>query len=175
LSGRTALAIIADILAHPCCEVLISGAETSYLIPKSEAFVTLIRDYVGNPTQVLGSAEEVPEEIIKLSAFCEDGDGIAPHAPDLLARWGHEVQTVISGFGWLDFTVSDKGSGLRQLQELLGLERGELMAFGDNDNDVTMLRAAGHSYAMATASERALCAATAQSDRVEPVLAALYR
>ena len=47
------LELCREILAHPRCEVLISGANTSYLCPKEGDIVSLIRDFVGNNVVLL--------------------------------------------------------------------------------------------------------------------------
>lgn len=52
---------------------------------------------------------------------------------------------------WLDFTLADKGAGLRGLCRSLGVDLAETMAFGDNWNDVPMLEAAGTPWLMASA------------------------
>ena len=43
-----ALSICRSILARPHCEVLISGEQTSYLLPKQDDYVDHIRYFVGN-------------------------------------------------------------------------------------------------------------------------------
>jgi hydroxymethylpyrimidine pyrophosphatase-like HAD family hydrolase len=48
----------------------------------------------------------------------------------------------------------DKGSGLRTLCDLLGVEIGRVIAVGDSDNDIPMLRAAGLGVAMGNANAR---------------------
>lgn len=45
----------------------------------------------------------------------------------------------------------DKGSAVRALAARLGLDRSEVMAFGDNENDLSMLTWAGHGCAMGNA------------------------
>lgn len=52
-----------------------------------------------------------------------------------------------------------KGAALLGLAERLGLDRDELMALGDNGNDVTMLQAAGCSVAMGDSAPEAIAAA----------------
>ena len=47
-----------------------------------------------------------------------------------------------------------KGAALRELQERMGITPAETMAFGDYDNDITMLQCAEFSYAMENASDR---------------------
>ena len=45
----------------------------------------------------------------------------------------------------------DKGAGLRYIQEQLGIKKEDTFAFGDSDNDLEMLEAAGHSFVMPNA------------------------
>lgn len=68
MAREQALALCRDILALPRCEVLISGANTSYLCPKQSDVVSLMRDFVGNNVALLSAPEETPEAIVKVSA-----------------------------------------------------------------------------------------------------------
>ncbi len=54
---------------------------------------------------------------------------------------------------------ADKGSALLRLAELLGVERRQTMAFGDGENDLTMIRLAGVGVAMANGEEKVKAAA----------------
>lgn len=47
-----------------------------------------------------------------------------------------------------------KGTALAYLAQYLGLEREQVMAMGDAENDLSMLEYAEHSVAMANASDR---------------------
>ena len=53
----------------------------------------------------------------------------------------------------------DKGQGLRAACDALGIEPAEAIAFGDSENDIPMLRAAGTGVAMANAAEEVKAAA----------------
>jgi Cof subfamily protein (haloacid dehalogenase superfamily) len=46
----------------------------------------------------------------------------------------------------------DKGSGVRHLCELLGIDPQRVLAIGDNDNDIPMLKAVGYGVAMGNGS-----------------------
>jgi len=63
----------------------------------------------------------------------------------------------ITGSSPLNVEISPKGitkeSGVREICEMLGIEMSEVMAVGDSDNDVTLLKAAGISVAMGNAEE----------------------
>lgn len=58
------------------------------------------------------------------------------------------MRVAVAGDAWLDFTPADKGDGIRQLADVLGLSLSEIMAFGDNFNDEAMLDCVGTPYIM---------------------------
>lgn len=138
-----------DIMALPGVEVLISGANTSYLCPKDPDFEGHIRWFTGNNICLLSAPEETPEDIIKVSAYCPDV--MAETRAALWPRWEKHFNAAVAGAAWLDFTLADKGTGLSQLCRRLEIAPEQMMAFGDNFNDVPMLRLAGYPYIMDTA------------------------
>ena len=71
MDRRLAVELCRGIMALPEVEVLISGANTSYLCPKRESFVSEVRDGLGNSAVVVERPEDVPEDIIKVSAYCQ--------------------------------------------------------------------------------------------------------
>ena len=166
--GR-ALRLCGEILAQPQCEVLISGVNTSYLCPKQGDIVTLIRDFVGNNVVILNSPEEVPEEMVKVSAYCRTGAAVM--SPVLAPGW-EEFHPSVAGEKWLDFTLANKGTGLRELCGALGVELAEVMAFGDNDNDLPMLELVGRPYIMEKASPKLKARFSNRCASVESVLEA---
>lgn len=88
-----------------------------------------------------------------------------------------EVKRFIDGIPQLDTTISiengldilcagiSKGDGLKRLSERLGIEPHELMAFGDQENDIEMLEFAGIGIAMENAPEHV----KAHADRIAPL------
>lgn len=70
----------------------------------------------------------------------------------------HSIADVnITSSNWNNFEVTpksvDKSKGLEVIAELYGLSSKNIMAIGDNENDIEMLRYAGCSVAMGNASE----------------------
>lgn len=135
-----------DILAIPGCEVLISGANTSYICPKKQDYIDHIRYFVGNNTAVIPSPEAVPEDILKVSAYCRNG--AQQEVPLLTPKWETYFSAAVAGEKWLDFTLADKSTGIRQLCDALDIVPEQIIAFGDNYNDVPMLEIAGLPYIM---------------------------
>ncbi|WP_201331475.1 HAD family hydrolase, partial [Lactobacillus nasalidis] len=60
------------------------------------------------------------------------------------------LSAVLAGPEWIDIVNKDanKGAAVKKIADLKGIKRGEILAFGDYLNDLTMLQAAGVSYAM---------------------------
>ena len=163
-----ALELCREILAHPRCEVLISGANTSYLCPKNGDIVTLIRDFVGNNVALLPRPEDMPEPFVKVSAYCRDG--AAAVEPELAPRWRSHFRAAVAGEKWLDFTLADKGVGLERLCRAMGVALHEVLAFGDNYNDLPMLEKAGQAYLMDSAAQELRERFPLRCRRVEDVL-----
>ena len=74
-----------------------------------------------------------------------------------------EVSNALEGNMEFNYGGVSKGVALAALAARLGFAPGEVMAFGDAGNDLTMLRWAGWSFAMANATEAAKAAAKRQT------------
>ena len=92
------------------------------------------------------------------------------HFDDLVQRIGLNDVTYAVGYSaWLDLTPPNvsKASALETLRRQLGVYPDHTVAAGDGNNDIEMLKWAGHSAAMGTASERVRAAADEQLGSVE--------
>lgn len=168
---QSAMAITHDILAQPNCEALISGPLVCYLMPKDESYVQHIQQFLGNETAVVSCPEEIEGDIVKISAYCKDG-AVRYDAP-LGDAWRDRFEVAVAGEKWLDFTVADKGTGIRALCRHLGVSLADTMAFGDNFNDLPMLRCVGHPYIMQDAMAKESAAFCKVTDSVENILKTL--
>ncbi len=113
-------------------------------------------------TQWAASPHRPP--VLKLTLF---GDPARlPDVADAIRREVPGVEVTSSGPDNLEVTAAgvSKGSGLAALGERLGIPPEATIAFGDSDNDLTMLRYAGLGVAMGNAPPHVKAAA----DRVAP-------
>lgn len=91
------------------------------------------------------------------------GDEIAirAHFKRVFDTFAGKLTTVITDPDHLEFTLhgADKASGLVDLTKKMGIQREEVLAFGDSNNDVTMLSWAGLGVAMSHGTTQARLAA----------------
>lgn len=171
LDRNLGISIMKDIYNRDGCEILLSGEETCYIMPKSESYVNHMVNYVKNDVTVIKSFDEVKEEFIKVSVFASEG--IEPHRQYFHDRWSSFAQTTVSGLCWQDFVPLGvhKGSAISCIQERFNIGINETMAFGDNYNDIEMFQQSYYSYAMEGAAEEIKKAAAYTAPNVQSVLA----
>ena len=147
-----ALALCRDIIACPTADVFISGENTTYFCQCGEGVVAHTRDILGNRYAQVADPADIPEDIVKITAYCPEG--VARPWAFLAPRWEKVFHMAESGPIWIDFTLADKGTGILALCGALGIDPADVAAFGDNWNDLAMLRAVGHPYLMSRADPK---------------------
>jgi Cof subfamily protein (haloacid dehalogenase superfamily) len=140
----------------------------NFAISENGTFYMPFRNDVG---QRFSSQDRVPVEIIdfdlyldspkpKLHILCHEED--MPKVVERSKSFNHPdafgVKTDSILFEYIDPRVS-KAKGVFKIAELNGLTMEEIMAFGDADNDITMLNEVGVGVAMGNASPLAKAAA----------------
>ena len=92
--------------------------------------------------------DDVP---IKVSYYDHSGNAANSTYPPIKAKFGDTMQVVLASEYWTDIINPDvsKGAAIRNVQKVLGITPDECAAFGDYLNDVQMMQAVTHSFAMA--------------------------
>lgn len=121
----------------------------SYLLDDEDKFVREVDKDLPNVERIY----ELPSprvSIIKASIFCDDGN-VMDNAYVLQRELGDLFTFAPSGSSYIDAMQPgiSKASGIAQLMEHYGIERGEVMAFGDAMNDYEIIRFVGTGCAMA--------------------------
>ena len=116
-------------------EVMLFGQNTAYLMERGLGMLKRIQ-FIGNRYQVIHDPSEVPEEITKVSVYLHKG--VESYTERFVPRW-KEANCAVAGPYWIDTTFANKGIGVRSICKTLDIDLADVMAFGDNYNDVSML------------------------------------
>lgn len=85
-----------------------------------------------------------------------DHEEIIDYAMKEIPQWYYERYNIVRSTGFfLEFLNKEasKGLTLKNLSDKLGIQQSEVMAIGDNENDISMLEYAGVGVAMGNATE----------------------
>ena len=98
---------------------------------------------------------DLKEDVIKVSIIEYAGNGAESCYVQVAPHLNEDLTLVISGEGCLDMGIKgvNKGTAVASLQKQWGISPEETMVFGDQYNDVDMLKMAYYSYAMAGAQD----------------------
>ncbi|MGO5313052.1 HAD family hydrolase [Bilifractor sp. LCP21S3_A7] len=163
--------IMREIIRTPSAEVLLSGVNTSYIQPKDMSYYYHMRDVVGNNVTLVPDILKTEEPYFKISIYERNG-----LTDEEIAFWqerfGRYATVVTGGNDWLDIMPLhvNKGTGIRKLLQKLDVRPEECMAFGDNYNDMEMMKLVGWPVAVDNAKPEILAAGCDHTPTVEEYL-----
>ncbi len=152
--------------------IVLCGKKSAYVETKNPQALAEIHKYY-HRCKFVDDLLTVDDDFIKVAIGHFDGS--AEHVfPIINEKFGASQQVVISAQIWLDVmnAKASKGAAIEHLQNELGFNYEQTMSFGDYFNDVEMLQASYHSYAMENAHEEVKAHArfSAPSNRESGVL-----
>lgn len=158
------VALAEDIRRTPGLVPLVSGPDTLYVETEDEAFVDWLLNGYRFHIQRVEDITRVEGPFIKVSAFTRRG--IRESVKDLMARYGGRLQMTLAGEMWMDCMGPgvSKGQAVGVLQERMGILPRETMVFGDQMNDVEMMKRARYSFAVSNALPEVKAAARFRAD-----------
>lgn len=146
--------------------LLVCAAGGTYHLRASDEFNAEVAKYYKNHIEC-DDLLAIDDVIYKL-AVCDMQGAQERGKPALDAVFGDRLNIQVSGKIWMDVMAGgvSKGSALKKMSELLGIDRSEIMAFGDYYNDTDMLLNAGMSFAMANGNDyiKSICTHRALSN-----------
>lgn len=146
--------IAEDILSFSETDILLSGMKACYIRPRTEWFEDQLVNVLRNDCVFFDTPDEIDDQIIKISMYIYDFPKNAGKMQDFfMGKYGDCADFVHGGNDWLDMIRrgSGKGKALRAVLDKKGIAADEIMVFGDNQNDISMLELTKNSYAMAHA------------------------
>lgn len=131
---------------------ILCGERTAFYESEREPFHKLATNAYTSSERVARLEDAIGREpILKISVH--DERGAAENGMKRLPALLPAFRTMISGFDWLDISLKgvNKGAALRALKKRLGVNKEEIVAFGDHMNDWELLEEAGHPFVPANA------------------------
>lgn len=144
--------IVKDTRAYPDCTLFLNIDRGYYTDSKDEKVIEWVEKGYRETVIRVDDLLDVNENIIKACLYDPKHQaGITGRA--LVDKWHDRLSVVTAGTMWLDFfdKNASKGTALSMLQNMLGVSKEETMAFGDQQNDIEMLKQAYYSYAIGNA------------------------
>lgn len=168
--------IVEAIDAKEGAEFSCATREFYYIRPKTQHYLDLMTKVVKTTSKVVKSLDEITEPCMKLAVY-EPGGVREDSIKYWKERFSDRCTVVTSGIEWVDFVPfgTNKARGLLEYQKRLGIRPEECMAFGDEYNDIEMLKSVPWGFAMAHSKQGVRDAAAYTAERVEPILKNLIR
>lgn len=126
---------------------------------KTEGLAELVRKTRRVVPDTILYVEEQGKPVDKINMFFTDMEARERMRAALGTVDGIMVTSAISNNLEINAAGADKGGALLRLAAYLHIDREEVMAFGDGENDLSMIRSAGMGIAMANGIEEARAAA----------------
>lgn len=141
-----------DIHSIPGVEGMLCSATNCYVASDRSNIYHCLKDDYKYQVEALGW-EHFPEEPISKITLYRLTE-IERYADKyFIPKWEGRLHMAIAGEWWLDCLMPgvNKGTALQKIMDYVGITREEVMASGDNPNDLEMIKLAGTGLAVATA------------------------
>ena len=156
--------LIQEIRKRPELEVMVSGPDYAYMDTKDEEFADWMINGYKFQVKRVEDLTKVDDQFIKISAYKKHG--VQEATESLREQFGDRLKMTISGDMWMDCMAIgvSKGQAIKILQESLEIKPEETMVFGDQLNDLEMIRQAYYSFAVANARPEVKAEARFEAD-----------
>lgn len=152
-------------------------ADGLYASRKCEATEEYQEIYDDMEIKIIGGIAGIGGEKVCKLIWIDKADRVGAYQESMRGHFGERLNCHASRPTFLEFVSprADKGAAMLEIGRLYGIGRSGIIAVGDGYNDVSMLRRAGLSVAMANAPEdiRAMCDYVALSNNEDGVAAVI--
>ena len=134
--------------------IVLCGKKSAYIETQAPKALEEIKKYY-HRCDYVKDLLEVEDEFIKVAICHFDGSQEFIY-PSINAKFDVDHKVVVSAKIWLDVMNinASKGDAIKYLQDKLKFSFEQTMSFGDYFNDIEMLQASFHSYAVENAHEK---------------------
>jgi len=164
IERKTVMDMVQDVRNMAGLDIMICGPDVIYTETDNQEFLDwMINGYKFHVKQV-EDLTKVESEFIKVSVYRKTD--VEAHTRVLRQKYADRLKMTIAGDMWLDCMRPGikKRQAVKLLQDSLGIKPEETMAFGDQLNDIEMLKQAYYSFAVGNAREEVKAAARFRTD-----------
>lgn len=164
IERKTVMDMVQDVRNMDGLDVMICGPDVIYTETDNQEFLDwMVNGYKFHVKQV-EDLTRVESEFIKISVYRKTD--VEAHTRTLREKYADRLKMTIAGDMWMDCMRPgiNKGQAVKLLQDSLGIKPEETMAFGDQLNDIEMLKQAYYSFAVGNAREEVKAAARFRTD-----------
>lgn len=132
--------------------VIYCSKDKAYIKNTSIENLNIVKEYYSS-YQLISSVSEIDNDIVKIALYhpLSSETYIFP----FVEKFNRDNKVIISSPNWVDISAKgiNKGNALRFLLNKFSITNSDVLAFGDYNNDLEMLKEAKHSVAMANAHD----------------------
>lgn len=133
--------------------IILSGVKGAYVSNRAtQEIIDRAKLFYPNVYQV-EKFKEIDDDIFRVSFIWDESADVYEYIVKLREAFADEVHVTGSGFGSVDVLAGNvnKAHGLAELSIAWGIQPEDMVAFGDNGNDVEMLKYVGLGFVMPNA------------------------
>ncbi|CAH0418613.1 Cof-type HAD-IIB family hydrolase [Periweissella ghanensis] len=132
--------------------IILSGLKGTYVSNHATGATLAEVKHFYTPLYQVEKLLEIDDIIFKIT-FVWPSKQVSPYVASLRSMFSDELHATGSGFGSVDILARgvNKATGLQVLQREYGIDKSEIVAFGDNENDLEMLQYVGQGILMPNA------------------------
>ena len=160
IDREVAYEVIEDIESIEGCHTYVSCVQKGYVDKSApELLEWLTEGYRIDMRSIEKMPEDLPagDPILCIEMYHKEDAESRAYSSGLFERWsaGKGLRMGSAGKQWMHINAysADKGVAMGKLADYLGINTDEIMVFGDNINDIGMLKKGYHSYAIGNARD----------------------
>ncbi|RRG18169.1 HAD family phosphatase [Weissella viridescens] len=133
--------------------ILISGVKGAYVSNHATPELMKMLHFFFHNLYQVEKFSDIDDDILRVSLIWDQDADVKPNIDALKAEFEGEMHVTGSGFGMVDVLAPNvnKRTGLEALADKWNIIPDEMVAIGDNANDLEMLNYVGHPFVMPNA------------------------
>lgn len=149
IDRQTVADVVSYIRSVSGSNILVTTEKYSYTESTDKEFTDWIINGYRINLQCVENVLAIEEPVVKLAMFLGGIDAAIASA-SAKQHFGNKISVMGAGKHWVDFIRDDvdKGKAVVKLQEKLGITKQETMTFGDNLNDIGLMKCAEYGCAV---------------------------